>query len=106
MKVAVVGIGGWGKNHLRVASLLRGEDLVDVVYAVDIDEGRLRWAEKAYGAVPVRGVENAANIDVDAAVVATPTTLHAAHASLFFPEASRRLWRSRLRQLYRRLTNC
>jgi len=83
MKVAVVGIGGWGKNHLRVASLLRGEDLVDVVYAVDIDEGRLRWAEKAYGAVPVRGVENAANIDVDAAVVATPTTLHAAHASLF-----------------------
>ncbi len=83
MKVAVVGIGGWGKNHLRVASLLRGEDLVDVVYAVDIDEGRLKWAEKAYGAVPVKGVENAANIDVDAAVVATPTTLHAAHASLF-----------------------
>lgn len=83
MKVAVVGIGGWGKNHLRVATLLKGEDLVDVVYAVDIDEGRLRLAEKTYGAVPIKGVENAANLDVDAAIVATPTTLHASHASLF-----------------------
>lgn len=24
MKVAVVGIGGWGKNHLRVVAQLRG----------------------------------------------------------------------------------
>lgn len=83
MKVAVVGIGGWGKNHLRVVSQLRGEDMVEVVYAVDIDETRLRWAEKVYKAVAVRGAEKAAELDVDAAIVATPTTLHAAHASLF-----------------------
>ncbi|RFA95997.1 Gfo/Idh/MocA family protein [Pyrobaculum aerophilum] len=83
MKVAVVGIGGWGKNHLRVVAQLRGEGLVDTIYAVDIDESRLRWAEKVYGAMAVRGVDAAANIDVDAAIVATPTTLHAAHASVF-----------------------
>ncbi|MEZ0319160.1 MAG: Gfo/Idh/MocA family oxidoreductase [Pyrobaculum sp.] len=83
MKVAVVGIGGWGKNHLRVAAQLRGEGLVDVVYAVDVDEARLRWAEKVYGAVPVKGAEAAAGLDLDAAIVATPTTLHAAHAALF-----------------------
>lgn len=83
MKVAVVGIGGWGKNHLRVVAQLRGEGLVDVVYAVDIDAERLKWAEKVYYAKPVRGVEEAADLDVDAAIVATPTTLHAAHSAVF-----------------------
>lgn len=83
MKLAVVGIGGWGKNHLRVAALLRGEGLVDEIYAVDIDRERLKWAEKTYGAVPVEGVEKAASRDVDAAIVATPTNLHAEHAAAF-----------------------
>jgi len=83
MRVAVVGIGGWGKNHLRVVAQLRGVGLVDTVYAVDIDEARLRWAEKVYGAQAVRGVEKTADLDVDAAIVATPTTLHARHAALF-----------------------
>ena len=83
MRVAVVGIGGWGKNHLRVAAQLRGEGLVDEVYAVDIDENRLKWAERVYRAVPVRGVDQAAGLDVDAAIIATPTTLHAAHATVF-----------------------
>ncbi len=83
MKVAVVGIGGWGKNHLRVAAQLKGEGLVEVVYAVDVDESRLRWAERVYGAVPVKGVDAAANLDVDAAIIATPTTLHATHAAAF-----------------------
>lgn len=83
MKVAVVGIGGWGKNHLRVVSQLRGEDLVDEVYAVDIDEAKLKWAEKVYKARSVKGIEKASDLDVDATIVATPTTLHAAHAAVF-----------------------
>ncbi|MEM1924616.1 MAG: Gfo/Idh/MocA family oxidoreductase [Pyrobaculum sp.] len=83
MKVAVVGIGGWGKNHLRVVAQLRGEGLVETIYAVDIDEERLKWAEKVYRANPIRGVEKAGNLDVDAAIVATPTTLHAAHSAVF-----------------------
>ncbi|MFN3804205.1 MAG: Gfo/Idh/MocA family oxidoreductase [Pyrobaculum sp.] len=82
-KVAVVGIGGWGKNHLRVAAQLAGEGLVEVIYAVDIDEERLRWAERTYRAVAVRGVERAGALDVDAAVVATPTALHLSHAAVF-----------------------
>jgi Predicted dehydrogenases and related proteins len=83
MRVAVVGIGGWGKNHLRVVTLLKGEGLVDEIYAVDIDEDRLKWAERVYGARAVKGVDKAVDLDVDAAIVATPTTLHAAHASVF-----------------------
>lgn len=79
----MVGIGGWGKNHLRVVTQLKGEDLVEVVYAVDIDEARLRWAERVYGARPVKGVEKARDLDVDAAIIATPTSLHAAHAAVF-----------------------
>lgn len=82
-KVAVVGVGGWGKNHLRAMAQLMGENMVEVIYAVDIEDGRLRWAERAYRAVAVRGVEKAADLDIDAAVVATPTALHLSHASIF-----------------------
>ena len=81
LKVAVVGVGGWGKNHVRVFKLLSAEGLVDELYAVDIDEGRLKWAEKVYGARPLRSIDEAVRADVDAAVVATPTKMHRDHAS-------------------------
>ncbi len=82
-RLAVVGIGGWGKNHLRVAAQLAGEGLVGEVYAVDVDLGKLKWAERVYRATPVQGVERAADLDVDAAIVATPTALHLQHAAIF-----------------------
>ncbi|MGC8583776.1 MAG: Gfo/Idh/MocA family protein [Thermoproteus sp.] len=82
LKVAVVGVGGWGKNHVRVFKLLSAEGLVDELYAVDIDEGRLRWAEKVYGARPLRSIDEAVKADVDAAVIATPTKMHRDHASV------------------------
>lgn len=82
LRVAVVGIGGWGKNHVRVFKLLSTEGLVDELYAVDIDEGRLKWAEKVYGAKPLRSIEDVIKANVDAAVIATPTKMHYEHASL------------------------
>jgi hypothetical protein len=63
LKVAVVGVGGWGKNHVRVFKLLSAEGLVDELYAVDIDEGRLKWAEKVYGARPLRSIDEAVRAD-------------------------------------------
>lgn len=82
LKVAVIGVGGWGKNHVRVLRLLSMEDLVDELYAVDIDEGRLKWAEKVYGAKPLRSIDEAIKADVDAAIIATPTKMHYEHASV------------------------
>jgi len=81
--VAVVGVGGWGKNHVRVLRQLRGEGLVDTLYVVDVDEERLRWAERVYDAVPLKSIEDAVDRDIDAAIIATPTSLHYKHAKAF-----------------------
>lgn len=81
LKVAVVGVGGWGKNHVRVLKLLAAEGLVDELYAVDIDEGRLKWIKKVYGVRPLKSLDEAIKADVDAAVIATPTKMHYEHAS-------------------------
>ncbi|MBP1449055.1 MAG: Gfo/Idh/MocA family oxidoreductase [Thermoproteus sp.] len=80
-KVAVVGVGGWGKNHVRVLKLLSAEGWVDELYVVDIDEERLKWANKVYGAAPLRSIDEALRADVDVAIVATPTRLHHQHAT-------------------------
>lgn len=80
LRVAVVGAGGWGKNHVRVLRLLSAEGMVDELYVVDIDEDRLKWASKVYGASPLRTIDEAIKADIDAAVVATPTKLHYQHA--------------------------
>ncbi len=81
MRAAVIGIGGWGKNHLRVLALLRGEGLLDEVYAVDVDESRLSWASRAFGVGTLRGIDGVVSRDVDAAIIATPSPLHYEHAT-------------------------
>ncbi|MEL9990779.1 MAG: Gfo/Idh/MocA family oxidoreductase [Thermoproteus sp.] len=80
LKVAVVGIGGWGKNHVRVLKLLAAEGFVDELYVVDIDENKLKWAQKVYGASPLRTLDEVVKADVDAAIIATPTKMHYEHA--------------------------
>ncbi|MEZ0320111.1 MAG: Gfo/Idh/MocA family oxidoreductase [Pyrobaculum sp.] len=80
LKVAVVGIGGWGKSHVRVLKLLSAEGLVDELYAVDIDENRLKWAQRVYGVSPLKTLDEAIRADVDAAIIATPTKMHYEHA--------------------------
>lgn len=83
MRVAVVGVGRWGANHVRALAELRAEGLVSEILAIDKDGERLKWAERVYGARPLRGIECAQDLDVDAAIIATPTSLHFAHAALF-----------------------
>jgi len=82
LKVAVVGVGGWGRNHVRVIRQLAGENLVDEVYVVDVDEEKLKYASKVFGAIPSHSIERVAE-RVDAAIVATPTNMHFQHAMEF-----------------------
>lgn len=69
IRMAVVGAGAFGKNHLRVLSQ---SSRVDLVGAVDIDPARR--AE-----VPCEAFDDARSLigKIDAAVVAVPTSLHA-----------------------------
>jgi len=80
VEVAVVGLGYWGPNRLRV--LLEMED-VSLRWICDLDEGRLaRFARRYPSARPTRSFEEVVEDPrVDAIVIATPVFTHAALAS-------------------------
>ena len=71
VRAGVVGAGAFGRNHLRVLRELEGVDLAGIA---DIDATRAEAAASEFGC-PV--LDNFPG-NVDAAVVAVPTTAHAA----------------------------
>jgi predicted dehydrogenase len=75
LRVAVIGCGAWGPNHIRVFSSLPDSD---VVVAVDPDALRLEQVQELYPHVPARSDAESVfdDPDVDAVVVATPTATH------------------------------
>ena len=73
IKVAVVGVGGWGINHVRVWHDLGGLGLL-----YDVDPSRLATVQTMYP-----GIEVCSDLrdvlerpDIDAAVIATPAPTH------------------------------
>jgi len=76
-KLAVVGAGGWGVNHVRVASTLKALGYINDVVVMDIDENRARYVSKIYGAKYTTSFEDILRDDeIDYVIVATPTPLH------------------------------
>jgi predicted dehydrogenase len=75
LNVAVVGLGYWGPNLLRVLFEL---DNVDVGYICDLDADRLaRFAKRYPSAHATRDLDRVlADRDVDAVVIATPVFSH------------------------------
>ncbi|MBF0109814.1 MAG: Gfo/Idh/MocA family oxidoreductase [Magnetococcales bacterium] len=73
IRVAVLGAGPMGRNHLRIYSQLRGIELVGVV---DPDPDRLRFATSSFGCP---GFPDASQLpdSIDAASIATPPATHA-----------------------------
>lgn len=71
VRVALLGLGKMGRNHLRVLSMLKG---VDLVFAYDVDA----LAAPAAAAAGVPFVSRLPNgpLPVDAAVICTPTSTH------------------------------
>lgn len=72
MRVAQVGLGGWGKNHARVLSQL------GVLGAVcDADQARAQETAKSYGVSHYTSVDRMLESEgVDAVFVCTPTSTH------------------------------
>ena len=79
VKIAVVGAGGWGINHVRAFARAKGAQLVAVG---DPSEAAVnRAAGFAPNARRLRGLDEVLQQpDVDAVVLATPAVAHAAHA--------------------------
>lgn len=84
MRVAVVGAGAFGRNHLRVyRELETGGEGVALVAVVEPDAARATEAEDKYSVPVFASVEEllAADMQLDAATVAVPTAFHHAVAS-------------------------
>ena len=75
IKLAVIGCGHWGPNHIRNFNALP-QSRVDTV--ADLDEGRLEYVRKLYpGLRCVRDYRSVVKVpDIDAVVVATPVNTH------------------------------
>lgn len=73
LRLAVVGVGVFGKNHLRVIRDNPGAHLAGVF---DIDPGKAHAAAQQYGC-PVFSALDDLRGNVDAAIIATPTHTHA-----------------------------
>jgi predicted dehydrogenase len=73
MKHAVIGTGYWGSNHARVGAELVEEGVIDDLILCDIDEGRVSDLADSYG---FEYVTDYTDLNVDTAVVATPSNTH------------------------------
>jgi predicted dehydrogenase len=71
-RLAVVGAGQFGRNHCRVVHESQRAELVAVV---DVDAARAAEAAAAHGALALTDARGLAG-QVDAAIVAVPTTMH------------------------------
>jgi len=76
LKLAVIGAGAFGRNHVRVASKLPGAELVAIV---DQDLAKAQQLAAEHGGQAFTSLDSLPQIDV--AIVATPTDSHEAVAS-------------------------
>jgi predicted dehydrogenase len=77
LRVAVVGAGAFGRNHVRVLSSLPDIELVGIV---DPDLEKAQKLANEYGSHAIASID-AVPESLDAAVIATPTVTHEAVAS-------------------------
>jgi predicted dehydrogenase len=70
-RIAVVGCGAFGRNHLRV---VRDSPRAQLAAAVDLDGAKAQQAAAEFGCEARTSLDR---LDADAAIVAVPTTLHA-----------------------------
>src|SRR3989339_1899001 len=75
MKIVVVGVGAWGKNHVKTLAELRGEKLVDEVFVCDSDSERAMALAKEFDCVAV-SFDDVKKGQFDGVVVATPSPTH------------------------------
>ena len=80
LKVAVIGVGFWGRNHARIFSELRQTELVAVC---DVEKEKAVNIAKKYGVdAYTDSMKLVVNKEVDALSICTWTTTHAKEASV------------------------
>lgn len=78
LRIAVVGTGYWGRNHVRTLAALRSEGIIDELVVCDLDEQRARDMAGEFDCVwHTDALTLFAEHRIDAATIATPTPQHA-----------------------------
>ncbi len=73
VRVAVIGAGAFGRNHVRVVA---ENPRAQLTHVVDVNQDRARKEAEPYGAAAVTSIDEIIG-QVDAAIVAAPTSAHA-----------------------------
>ncbi|MCS7138857.1 MAG: Gfo/Idh/MocA family oxidoreductase [Crenarchaeota archaeon] len=80
MKVAVVGVGRWGVNHVRVLNDIRKLQLegieLEEVYLFDTDNARAKHVALLYNGRWLGDLRELVSTKIDAAIVSVPTIYH------------------------------
>lgn len=76
MKLAVIGTGYWGKNHVRALNEILQKGEIDDLVVCDADESRARTIAKDYGLDYCVDYRKLLKEDVDGTVIATPSNTH------------------------------
>lgn len=77
IRMAVVGTGYWGRNHVRTLSALLGEGVISSLVVCDVDEERAESLATEFGCEWTTDATLLSSMGVDAATIATPTPQHA-----------------------------
>ena len=83
--IGLIGVGGWGRNHLRVLATLKALNEIDYLAVADISKETLNHYKRIYAidAAYTTVKELVDDEGVDAGIIASPTPLHFQHATLF-----------------------
>ena len=76
-KMAVVGTGYWGRNHVRTLSALEGEGIISGLVVCDVDIERAKMMAEEFGCEWCSNASELAGMGVVATTIATPTPQHA-----------------------------
>ena len=82
MKIAVIGTGQWGKNHVRSLKELMDEKKIDEVYLCDSNKERVSRMGKTYD-IPSFTDYHKLPHDLDGVVIATPSDTHKSISQYF-----------------------
>ncbi|MDH3456581.1 MAG: Gfo/Idh/MocA family oxidoreductase [Gemmatimonadota bacterium] len=74
LRVAVIGVGNWGRNHARTVAGLPDVELSAIC---DVDRAKLEVVGRRYPGVPLVATADEAFDHADAVVIATPASEHA-----------------------------
>jgi len=83
MKVGLVGLGHWGKNHARVLGNMKKEGEIDELYFFDIDKQQLEQLSQFHGAEAVDDLSKLHKLELDAVEIVVPANLHYSVAKPF-----------------------